>query len=311
MHKSVLLHDSVEALNIKANGIYVDATFGRGGHSREILKKLGPNGRLLALDQDPQALEYAKTHFGEDARVMIINGNFASLKLFLTAHLPTAQGQVDGMLFDLGVSSPQLDEAERGFSFLKSGPLDMRMNPLAGQSCAEILQKISESDLIFILKTYGEEKFAKQIARAIIQTRVQTPLDTTLGLAALVAHTIPKRFHEHHKHPATRTFQALRIYVNHELDALKQVLDDFPELLTLHGRAAFISFHSLEDRMVKQKLQSLTQPKVTARGLPIQIQDEDLPRFKLYIKMLKANANERDDNPRARSATLRVVERIR
>lgn len=292
------------ALNIKPDGVYVDATFGRGGHSREILKALGPDGRLIVLDQDPEAIAYAQAHFGDDQRVLMINKNFEFLREALLK-------PVDGMLFDLGVSSPQLDDGARGFSFLKSGPLDMRMNPTAGQSCAEVLATIDELSLRAIIKEYGEEKFARQIAHAIIKAREVKPITTTEALAQLIEDTIPKRMQEKHKHPATRTFQALRIYVNHELDALNQVLTDFSDLLNLGGRAVFISFHSLEDRLVKQKLQSLTQTKATARHLPIQAKDEDLPRFKLYIKMQKASDEEVAENPRARSATLRVVERIR
>jgi 16S rRNA (cytosine1402-N4)-methyltransferase len=305
MHNSVLLTEAVLALNVQSEGLYVDATFGRGGHSREILKLLGPHGHLIVVDQDPEAINYAEEHFGQDARVQIVEGNFVSLKELLKP------ASASGLLFDLGVSSPQLDNAARGFSFLQTGPLDMRMNPNAGQSCAEVLATLDEKKLTEIIKTYGEEKFAKQIARAIVKAREVKPLKTTQELAELIKQTIPKRFHETHKHPATRTFQALRIYVNHELEALSTVLEDFPQLLKVGGRAVFISFHSLEDRLVKQKLQALTKTKATARRLPIRAKEEDLPCFKLYIKMQKASANEVADNPRARSATLRVVERIR
>lgn len=310
MHKSVLLKEVIDALAVKPDGIYVDATFGRGGHSREILARLGDSGRLIVFDQDPEAIQYAKAHFN-DPRVMIVAQNFESLKENIKHMVTplTGKAEVDGMLFDLGVSSPQLDEAARGFSFLKDGPLDMRMDTNSGKSCAEVLRDIDEKELSLIIKNYGEEKFARQIARAIVAT--PTPLTTTLELANLIENTIPRRFHEKHKHPATRTFQALRIYVNRELEVLETALNDFADLLCINGRAVFLSFHSLEDRLVKQKIQSLVTIESTARRLPIQTKDEDLPRFKLYIKMQKAEAEELENNPRARSATLRVVERIR
>ena len=310
MHKSVLLKDVIEALAIKPDGIYVDATFGRGGHSKEILARLGDAGRLLVFDQDPEAIQYAQAHFN-DPRVIIVAQNFEYLKENIERIVTplTGKAEVDGMLFDLGVSSPQLDEAARGFSFLKAGPLDMRMDTNSGKSCAEVLADIEERDLSLIIKNYGEEKFARQIARAIVE--VPAPLTTTLELASLIENTIPRRFHDKYKHPATRTFQALRIYVNRELEVLETALNDFSDLLCVGGRAVFMSFHSLEDRLVKQKIHSLVTVEATARRLPIQTKDEDLPRFKLYIKMQKAEAEELANNPRARSATLRVVERIR
>jgi 16S rRNA (cytosine1402-N4)-methyltransferase len=309
LHKSVLLKEAIAALNIKMQGVYVDATFGRGGHSTEILKHLNAQGRLLLFDQDPQAIAYAQAHFGNDARIKIIPKNFEALKAIIQQDY--ANVGIDGVLFDLGVSSPQLDEAPRGFSFLKNGPLDMRMNPEVGVSCAEVLQTISETELTTLIKTYGEEKFAHKIAHAIVSARTAQPLKTTQELANLIEHTIPKRFHERHKHPATRTFQALRIYINRELEVLTRVLADVPEILKIGARAVFISFHSLEDRLVKQKFQALTKPQECPRHLPIQSSAEELPRFKLYIKMQKAEATEVDNNPRASSAVLRVIERIR
>lgn len=308
LHKSVLLKESIEALNIKPDGIYIDATFGRGGHSATILKGLGPQGRLIVFDQDLEAIKHAQMQLGQDRRVSIIPKNFE----YLTTSLHELNiKKVDGLLFDLGVSSPQLDEAERGFSFLKAGPLDMRMNQNSGQNCTELLEHIDEHELTKILKIYGEERFAKQIAHAIVTQRATAPLITTTDLARLIENTIPKRFQERHKHPATRTFQALRIYLNRELEVLENTLDQVPDLLALHGRAVFISFHSLEDRLVKHKFQALSNPQKLPRGLPIKDEHLQLPHFALYIKMQKADEQETEENPRARSAVLRVVERIR
>ena len=308
MHQSVLLSETVQALKVQPQGIYVDATFGRGGHSRAILQQLGPKGRLIVFDQDPEAICYAQEHFGEDARVQIVASNFEHLAEHLDAlQIPA----VDGMLFDLGVSSPQLDAGERGFSFLKPGPLDMRMNPAMGLSCQELLLQIDVNTLTRILKDYGEERFAGRIARAVVARQTKAPLTRTEELAALIRDSIPKSLQEAHKHPATRTFQALRIYLNRELEVLEQVLLTAPWRLKIGGRAVFISFHSLEDRLVKQALQRLCQPRPVPRGLPIKTQAEDLPPFKLYIKMHKPDQAEINNNVRARSAVMRAVERIR
>ena len=285
----------------------MDATFGRGGHSRELLKALGPSGRLIIFDQDSEAIAYARQYFGQDPRVCICEKNFEALEDSLQQ---LGIIEVDGILFDLGVSSPQLDAAERGFSFLRSGPLDMRMNNKEGQSCAEVLQNLDVGALTKIIKDYGEERFAGNIARSIVAARSLQPLTTTEELASLIAAAIPKRLHEKHKHPATRTFQALRIYLNRELEVLQSTLTVVPKLLALGGRAVFISFHSLEDRLVKQAFHKLCTPPPIPKGLPIKQQEEDLPRFKLYIKMQKASVEEISNNVRARSAVLRVMERL-
>lgn len=305
VHRTVLLHEAVDGLNIKPDGIYVDATFGRGGHSALILSQLGLQGKLVVCDQDETAIQIAREKFGKDLRVKIIHDNFGQLE----AHLRTLEvwGRVDGMLFDLGVSSPQLDEAERGFSFLKDGPLDMRMDQTRGISVAEKLETIDVKELIAILRDYGEERFATKIAHAILSERPQT----TKQLADLVSAAIPKKFHEAHKHPATRTFQALRIWVNAELTSLEHALAFFPGVLALGGRAVFISFHSLEDRLVKERMRFLTSPPVYPRGLPIQDAFSDSPPMQICIKMRKPLDKEIQENPRARSAVLRVMERVR
>lgn len=303
-HQTVLLHEAINALHIKPEGIYVDATFGRGGHARLIVSHLSLDGRLIICDQDMVAIQAAKQEFHSDRRVSIIHDNFGNLESQLKAL--GLWGKVDGILFDLGVSSPQIDESERGFSFLREGPLDMRMDQTRGLALSEKLKTINVKELTRILREYGEEKFAFKISEAILKAS----LETTKDLASLIEKTIPKRFQDPHKHAATRTFQALRIWLNEELDVLEKALLFFPELLALAGRAVFISFHSLEDRLVKERMKVLCSPKVHARGLPIQSRDEETPPMKICIKMQKPSEQEIHENPRARSAVLRAFERL-
>ena len=310
-HKTVLLYEAVEGLALKENGIYIDATFGRGGHSRLILSRLAANGRLIAVDRDPRAIAAAKKI--QDTRFQIVHDRFSHLaeigeKLGLI-------GKIDGILLDLGVSSPQLDEAERGFSFMLDGPLDMRMDTTQGLSVAQWLQQVSVEDLAWVLKTFGEERFAKRIAAAIVayqQSAVKNgtePLTRTSQLAALIAQAVP--FKDKHKHPATRSFQAIRIFINAELDELDNVLQAALRLLAPQGRLAVISFHSLEDRAVKHFMRKQSQGDAVPKGLPLR--EDQLERnrtLKLVGKAILPSAVEIAQNPRARSAVLRVAEKI-
>lgn len=304
-HQTVFLHEAVTALQIKPHGIYVDATFGRGGHSRLILSHLNQQGRLIVCDQDQAAIAVAKTMQAEDHRIMILHTNFGRLEAELKKL--NLWGQIDGILFDLGVSSPQLDEAARGFSFLKQGPLDMRMDQTQGQPLSEKIKTLDAKQLTAILREYGEEKFAIKISNAILAES----LSTTRELAELISRVIPKRLHDPHKHPATRTFQALRIWINAELDSLEKALLFFPDLLALGGYAVFISFHSLEDRLVKARMRVLSEPPAHPRGLPVQVSAEPLPAMQITVKMQKPSAAEIAANPRARSAVLRAFARVR
>jgi len=303
-HQSVLLEESLEALNIRPEGVYVDATFGRGGHSRAILQRLNEAGRLIALDQDPEAVAYAGEVFADEPRLTIEHCNFNQVagvieKLGLSK-------KIDGVLMDLGVSSPQLDDAERGFSFLRSGPLDMRMDTSQGESAAQWLQKVKYSDLVYVLRKYGEEKFAKRIAAAIVDRREQQEIVDTGDLAQIIADAIPVK--EKHKHPATRSFQAIRIVINKELQAVEEGLAAAVTMLTVGGRLAVISFHSLEDRIVKRFMRDISSRPRLPAGLPVMEADIEVP-FQLVAKPIVAGASELDINPRARSARLRVLER--
>jgi len=306
MHQSVLLNEAVAALNIKPNGVYVDGTFGRGGHSAAILEKLNDQGRLIVVDKDLAAISVAKEKYQHDQRVTIVHRGFGDLKAICDEL--QIKGQVDGILLDLGVSSPQLDEAERGFSFMKAGPLDMRMDQSQGMSIAEFLQTINETTLADILWRYGEEKFSRRIAKAIIAAGNETPITTTTELAAIIESAMPKT--ERHKHPATRSFQALRIYINKELEELEQALHASIDILKSAGRLAIITFHSLEDRMVKHFMQSQVKGPEIPRGLPLR--DSEIPnsaKFHWCVKMQVATELEIQANIRSRSAILRVVER--
>ncbi|WP_119343291.1 16S rRNA (cytosine(1402)-N(4))-methyltransferase RsmH [Facilibium subflavum] len=305
MHYSVLLDESIDALSVKSDGIYIDGTFGRGGHTKALLKKLSDKGRLIAFDRDPNAVNYAKSHFTQD-NFSIIHAPFSSMKDYCQRH--GLLGKIDGVLLDLGVSSPQLDEAVRGFSFSKEGPLDMRMDPTQGIPASEVLITHDEQALADIFRTYGEEKHAWKIACAIKKhlDDGQT-LTSTTELADLIYQSIGKR---EKKHPATRCFQALRIYVNQELEELKKALGDMLEILAPKGRLSIISFHSLEDRIVKRFMVGNIQgeQKNLPRHLPLV--NTFKPKFKWIIKKAKADSNELDENIRSRSAILRAVEKI-
>lgn len=304
-HLSVLLQPSVEALKIDPAGIYLDGTFGRGGHSRLILAGLGPMGRLIAVDQDPQAVAYAQAQFAGDSRFSIVHGSFARLND--VAQQAGVMGRVNGILLDLGVSSPQLDEAERGFSFTKEGPLDMRMDPTRGESAAVWLAKAEAKEIAGVLKAYGEERHAKRIARAIVEARAERPITTTAQLAELVSRANPSW--ERGKHPATRSFQAIRIHINGELAAIEQCLDQVLDILVLGGRLAVISFHSLEDRIVKRFMRDQAKGDSFPSGVPVR-QDQLQPRLRLVGKAIRPGEEELAANPRARSAVLRVAERL-
>jgi 16S rRNA (cytosine1402-N4)-methyltransferase len=296
MHEPVLAREAIDALTIRPDGIYVDGTFGRGGHSRLILERLGPQGRLIALDRDPQAAQAARA-IG-DPRFSFFKAKFSELSM--------VPSQVQGMLFDLGVSSPQLDDPARGFSFRHDGPLDMRMDPEAGMSAAEWLATAEEQELGRVIRDYGEERFAKQIAAAIVAARARAPLVRTRQLADLVAGAVRTR--EPGQDPATRTFQALRIYLNRELEEVSLMLPKATVHLAAGARLAVISFHSLEDRIVKRYLRSLARPDVP-RGLPLRASEMPQAALKLLGRAVRASAQETRRNPRARSATLRVAER--
>jgi 16S rRNA (cytosine1402-N4)-methyltransferase len=304
-HLPVLLNETLAALSVKADGKYVDATFGRGGHSRAILAQLSDNGRLLGLDRDPQAVATGKQLAAEDSRFNIEHCAFSELAT--TVHARLWQNRIDGILMDIGVSSPQLDDAERGFSFLKDGPLDMRMNPQAGISAAEWLATAEMNDIAHVLKTLGEERYGKRIARAIVETRKQTPITTTRQLAELVDKASPSR--EKHKHPATRTFQAIRIFINSELEELKAALEQALDVLAVGGRLVVISFHSLEDRIVKRFFRDEARGDDLPSDFPVTV-DQLNPRLKIIGKAIKAGEAELAANPRARSAVLRVAEKL-
>lgn len=305
-HKPVLLEPAVEALNVRADGTYVDGTFGRGGHASAILARLGETGRLWMLDRDPQAIERARDRFVDDRRCRIIHGSFAELGRIAEAE--GIAGAVDGLLLDLGVSSPQLDDASRGFSFLRDGPLDMRMDSSSGSTAAEWLAEVPAAELERVLRRYGEERFARRIANSIVRHRDDGTLPKTTGeLARLVEEAVPRR--EPGKHPATRTFQAIRIALNAELDALKALLDDVLDVLAPGGRLVIISFHSLEDRLVKRFMRDSSRVGDLPPGVPV-APPEKQPKLRLVGKAVRADDSELEDNPRARSAVMRVAERL-
>ena len=303
-HQSVLLDESLKALNIRPEGVYVDATFGRGGHSRAILQQLGEDGRLIAFDQDPQAIEYANEVFADETRFSIEHCNFSQVEDVIARH--GLGGKIDGVLMDLGVSSPQLDDAGRGFSFLRSGPLDMRMDTTSGETAAQWLARVKHADLVHVLRKYGEEKFAKRIANAIVDARSQREIKDTGELAEIISSAVPVK--EKHKHPATRSFQAIRIYINQELQAVEQGLKGAAAVLAKGGRLVVISFHSLEDRIVKRFMRDISSRPRLSAGLPVMDADIDVP-YRLVSRPVTASEQELETNPRARSARLRVLER--
>jgi 16S rRNA (cytosine1402-N4)-methyltransferase len=303
-HTPVLLSEAIAGLAIRADGIYLDATFGRGGHSRAILAALGPEGRLFATDRDPEAV--AEGLRIADPRFSIVHSAFSQLDAKLAELLALAHRQLDGALFDLGVSSPQIDDATRGFSFRNDGPLDMRMDPTRGESAAEWLARANESDIREVIKDYGEERFAKQIAAAIVAARATEPLGRTRQLAKLVAQAVRTR--EAGQDPATRTFQALRIFVNRELEEVSLSLPLAAARLAPGGRLAVISFHSLEDRIVKRFIRDAGVPALP-RDLPLRESEMPQPLLEPVGRAIRASAAEIEANPRARSATLRIAER--
>lgn len=305
MHKSVMSQEVIEGLVIKPDGNYIDATFGRGGHAREIRKVLGKAGHLLVIDKDPDAIAHAKALFDQDPQVEIEHGSFAQLQEFVEKH--QLSGCIDGILLDLGVSSPQLDEASRGFSFSADGPLDMRMDTTRGMDAATWLHQAEETEIYRVLKEYGEERFSKRIAYAIVQERQIKKIETTAELVRIVIAAQPVK--EKHKHPATRVFQAIRIFINDELQELQQCLEQCLEVLRIKGHLVVISFHSLEDRIVKQFMRKHSRGDALPVELPVMHVDLK-QRLRCVGKAIKANEKEVSENPRARSAILRIAEKI-
>ncbi|MBI0408654.1 MAG: 16S rRNA (cytosine(1402)-N(4))-methyltransferase RsmH [Nitrosomonadaceae bacterium] len=310
MHTTVLLHEAVDALAVKPDGVYVDGTYGRGGHSRLILERLGGSGRLIALDKDPMAVTAGRVL--KDLRFSIVHNRFSQISQVLR---DLGVEQVDGVLMDLGVSSPQLEQATRGFSFRLDGPLDMRMDTSQGQTAAEWLAYVSEAHLREIIKNYGEERFAKQIARTIVAARSQEPIVTTIRLSEIVASAVRACSHkrENKQNPATRTFQAIRIHLNQELEELSMTLPQCVEMLKPGGRLVAISFHSLEDRIVKRFIREAADPDKLPRGVPFRTQEVQrltCQRLRLIGKAIRPTEVEVAKNPRARSAVMRVAERV-
>ena len=304
-HTTVLLDDAVDGLNIQPEGTYIDGTFGRGGHSRLILSQLGEKGRLIAIDRDPQAIAAAEQI--DDPRFSIIHGPFSQLGDYVESL--GLVGKIDGILLDLGVSSPQLDDAERGFSFMRDGPLDMRMDPSQGESAAQWLMRAAEEDIAFVIKTYGEEKFGKRIARAIVERNRLAPMTRTKELAEVIAAAMPVK--DKHKHPATRSFQAIRIWINSELEEIERALASSIKALAPRGRLSIISFHSLEDRLVKRFMRTHSRGVQVPAGVPMteaQIQALGGRELRSLGKSVPGSA-EVAENPRARSSVLRIAER--
>ena len=303
-HVPVLLGPVLQGLKIKPDGCYVDGTFGRGGHSREILKQLGDDGRLIAIDRDPQAIASAPVSLTGDPRFELVKGCCAQLEAIIGER--GLVGNVDGLLFDLGVSSPQLDEAERGFSFMRDGPLDMRMDPESGEPASEWLATVGEQELKQVLRKFGEENNAPRIARAIVHARNEAPISRTAQLARIVEEACPRRGQK--IHPATKTFQAIRIAINGELEQLEAVLSQSVRVMKKGARLCVISFHSLEDRIVKRFMRDAAREPEQYRGMPV-IPEAFLPKLRLVGKRIGAHDEEIALNRRARSAHLRIAER--
>lgn len=304
-HEAVMLNEAITGLAIKPNGVYIDATFGRGGHAQAILNHLSLKGRLIAIDRDKTAVEAAKDKFSQDKRFDICHDSFMHLKTI--AQNFAVAGKVDGVLFDLGVSSPQLDDAARGFSFMHEGPLDMRMNQDDVVDAYKFVNNAAEKDLVDVLFVYGEERYSRRIAKAIVVARQNKPINTTIELAAIVKAANPKW--EKHKHPATRVFQAIRIYINKELEAIKEGLESAVDILSKGGRLVVISFHSLEDRIVKQFMQQKAVGPYVPPNVPLQ-QSQIKAQLKRIGKAIKPSVEELKHNIRARSAILRIGEKI-
>jgi 16S rRNA (cytosine1402-N4)-methyltransferase len=303
-HEAVLLEEAIKQLVTNPSGIYVDATFGRGGHSKAVLDVLSSDGRLIAIDKDMEALKEAEKIFGNDSRFEIVHGSFADIESHL---MNKGLTKVDGVLADLGVSSPQLDDAGRGFSFMKDGPLDMRMDRTSGLSASDWLENASEQEISSVLRDYGEEKYSRRIATAIFEACKSGPIRTTLDLAQIVSDANPSW--EKHKHPATRAFQAIRIKVNNELGDLEGLLEGASKSLGQNGRLAVISFHSLEDRMVKRFMREKSKGNAPPPNVPV-FEKDIVRHFKIIGKAIKPSDKEVSSNVRARSAVMRILEKI-
>ena len=303
-HRPVLLEEAVDALNIRPDGIYLDGTFGRGGHSEAILARLSKQGCLLALDRDPEAVAAGTEKLGEDPRFSIVHGEFAEMERYVREW--GVGESLDGILLDIGVSSPQLDDPDRGFSFMGDGPLDMRMNPLQGVSAKEWLAEASERELTRVFREFGEERQARRIARSIVLARQKQRLETTGQLARLIEETTGRR--EKNKHPATRCFQAIRIFINDEMAQLARGLEEAIKLLRPGGRLVVISFHSLEDRLVKRTIREAARPGPVRKNIPQH--PDHKPLLKPIGRAIKASETELSVNPRARSAVMRIAERL-
>lgn len=303
-HETVLKNEAVDALMVNPAGRFVDCTYGRGGHSEAILARLTSAGRLMVIDRDQAAIAHARARYQHDERVIVVHGSFADVARFIEGH---DMKPVDGVLLDLGVSSPQLDEAERGFSFDRDGPLDMRMDQTSGETASEWLMRADEKEIARVISRYGEERFARRIARAIVEIRQTEKLETTAQLVRVINEAVPRK--EKHKHPATRTFQAVRIYINHELDALEYCLGSVLDVLATGGRLVVISFHSLEDRIVKRFMRDMARGERYPDRLPIR--DADIKRsMRLVGKPVKASDEEVRNNRRSRSSIMRVAEKL-
>lgn len=303
-HTPVLLAEVMDALGLRSDGVYMDCTYGRGGHTRAMLERLGPKARVIAIDRDAQAVAAGRRLAAEDARVSIEHANFDRIGAVAAEH--RVSGQVAGVLFDLGVSSPQLDDAARGFGFSEDGPLDMRMDTTRGVSAAEWLARAERDEIARVIRDYGEERYARRIARTIIARRAEAPIETTRELAAVVAAAQPPG--RGRRHPATRTFQAIRIQINGELAALDAALEQVPDVLAAEGRLAVVSFHSLEDRRVKRFMRARSRGPSAPRGMPV-VPAGDEPTLRTIGRAVRASADEVRANPRARSAVLRVAAR--
>ena len=304
-HTTVLLHEAIEALVTDVNGVYVDATFGRGGHTRALLEKLSHQGVVIAIDKDPDAVNVGRKSFSDDNRLTLVHGSFASVSGFVGQM--SGSGKLSGILLDLGVSSPQLDQSDRGFSFLRDGPLDMRMDTTQGMSAAQWLADAPESEIASVIKDYGEERFARRMASAIVRERAKTPIVSTLQLASILSAAHPAW--ERGKHPATKAFQAIRIFINQELSDLESLLDQVIDLLRVGGRLVVISFHSLEDRRVKRFIRDQERGTVLPKHLPVPDIERGVKLRKLG-KAIKPSEVEIDANVRSRSAVMRVAERV-
>lgn len=304
-HETVLLREAVDALAIKSDGLYIDGTYGRGGHSILLLEQLGLQGRLIGIDKDPLAILHGNKIQKQDHRLSMSQGSFANIHSL--AQDGNYLGQVDGVLLDLGVSSPQIDDPDRGFSFLRDGPLDMRMDQSRGQSAAEWLQTAELDEITEVIKRFGEEKFGKRIATAVVEQRKERPLTTTHQFVELIDQAVPVK--DKYKHPATRTFQGVRIFINNELSDLERALDGILEVLKPGGRMVIISFHSLEDRIVKRFIRKHVQGDQYPKGVPI-LEEQLNKRLKAIGKAVKASKEQIQENPRARSAVMRIAEKL-